>query len=272
MKEWEIENDKLEILKNSLLSSKQKLEEMLHEQNELAILKGELSELDLEVEYFNKYYDENKYKIQPYRSMYKLNSNDVMSILVKYETIIGRYGTFKLRHKIMNLIWYGIISFKFYKNSSEAIVDHLKKIYYELKLGELNRTIDLLINKLEKNNFEELMSEYSEDSMQVLKSNLSKKFITKGSRTIFTKDILWKNIEGFLKEYPVILSTTHSLRSCASENYLFDYVIVDEASQVDIVTGALALSCAKNVVIVGDLKQLPVDILLKRSGVRVCHF
>ncbi|WP_309568888.1 AAA domain-containing protein [Clostridium estertheticum] len=51
--------------------------------------------------------------------------------------------------------------------------------------------------------------------------------------------------------------TTHSLRSCVSENYLFDYVIVDEASQVDIVTGALALSCAKNVVIVGDLKQLP---------------
>ncbi|HHX59165.1 MAG TPA: DUF2726 domain-containing protein, partial [Epulopiscium sp.] len=36
-----------------------------------------------------------------------------------------------------------------------------------------------------------------------------------------------------------------------------DYVIIDEASQVDIVTGALALSCAKNAVVVGDLKQLP---------------
>ncbi len=59
------------------------------------------------------------------------------------------------------------------------------------------------------------------------------------------------------KEYLVILSITHSLRRCASENYLFDYVIIDEASQVDIVTGALAFSCAKNVVIVGDLKQLP---------------
>lgn len=38
---------------------------------------------------------------------------------------------------------------------------------------------------------------------------------------------------------------------------MFDYVIIDEASQVDIVTGALALSCAKNAVVVGDLKQLP---------------
>ena len=32
---------------------------------------------------------------------------------------------------------------------------------------------------------------------------------------------------------------------------------MDEASQVDIVTGALALSCAKKAIIVRDLKQLP---------------
>ena len=38
---------------------------------------------------------------------------------------------------------------------------------------------------------------------------------------------------------------------------LYDYVIVDEASQVDLATGVLALSCAKKAVIVGDLKQLP---------------
>lgn len=32
---------------------------------------------------------------------------------------------------------------------------------------------------------------------------------------------------------------------------------MDEASQVDIATGALALSCAQNAIIVGDTKQLP---------------
>lgn len=42
-----------------------------------------------------------------------------------------------------------------------------------------------------------------------------------------------------------------------SFDVVYDYLIMDEASQVDIVTGALALSCAKNVVIVGDTKQLP---------------
>ena len=38
---------------------------------------------------------------------------------------------------------------------------------------------------------------------------------------------------------------------------MYDYLIMDEASQVDVATGALALSCAENVIIVGDTKQLP---------------
>ena len=38
---------------------------------------------------------------------------------------------------------------------------------------------------------------------------------------------------------------------------MYDYLIMDEASQVDIATGTLALSCARNIVIVGDTKQLP---------------
>ena len=60
-----------------------------------------------------------------------------------------------------------------------------------------------------------------------------------------------------MKEYPVVLSTTYSAKSCISKDMVFDYVIMDEASQVDIKTGALALSCAVNAVIVGDDKQLP---------------
>jgi superfamily I DNA and/or RNA helicase len=42
-----------------------------------------------------------------------------------------------------------------------------------------------------------------------------------------------------------------------STRFVYDYVIVDEASQVDLATGALALSCAMKAIIVGDLKQLP---------------
>ena len=63
--------------------------------------------------------------------------------------------------------------------------------------------------------------------------------------------------EDFLNEYPIVLSTTYTAKTCISKDMVFDYVIMDEASQVDIKTGALALSCATNAVIVGDDKQLP---------------
>ena len=46
---------------------------------------------------------------------------------------------------------------------------------------------------------------------------------------------------------------------------VFDYVIMDEASQVDIKTGALALSCAMNAVIVGDDKQIPNVVSLEEA-------
>ena len=61
------------------------------------------------------------------------------------------------------------------------------------------------------------------------------------------------NFNEFIKEYPVILATTHSISKSKNQNYKFDYIIVDEASQVELVLGIIALNAAKNVVIVGDL-------------------
>ena len=130
-------------------------------------------------------------------------------------------------------------------------------MFYDKKIDELNKEIDTLAKCLDKYNFDSAMKEYSENSMKLFKSKLTQRYKNGGNRDVLAEDSLWKSFSAFIEEYPVILSTTHSLRSCASENYLFDYVIMDEASQVDLVTGALALSCAKSAVIVGDVKQLP---------------
>ena len=62
--------------------------------------------------------------------------------------------------------------------------------------------------------------------------------------------------EELVNQYPVVLSTTFSART-AVPDMVYDYLIMDEASQVSIETGALALTCAKNAVIVGDTLQLP---------------
>jgi hypothetical protein len=61
----------------------------------------------------------------------------------------------------------------------------------------------------------------------------------------------------FCRNYPVILSTCHSLRRRLPDGYLLDYLIIDEASQVDLLTAGLAMASCRNLIVVGDRRQLP---------------
>ena len=102
------------------------------------------------------------------------------------------------------------------------------------------------------------MKDLRSASLGILKSKIAKRYgYGTGGRKVFSIKDIKARTEDFLKEHPVVLSTTYSAKSCISKDIVFDYVIMDEASQVDIKTGALALSCATNAVIVGDDKQLP---------------
>ena len=256
MSNWTQSYSDYHSLKNSLTQSQQKLNEMLEYKNKLAALKHDLSGLQTELEYFDKYYSETNRKPLKLHSFLKVDADKVMSFLFEYKQKIEK-GSISFADKLYNLFTYGIFDFTFYKNTPETVISFLQKTYYEKKIKELQSKIDALSNTLSSYSFDVAMKEYIESSMRLLKAKLAEKYGVGGNRNIFSDDVLWRNFESFIKEYPVILSTTHSLRSCACENYLFDYVIIDEASQVDLVTGALALSCAKNAIIVGDLKQLP---------------
>ena len=101
-----------------------------------------------------------------------------------------------------------------------------------------------------------MLEDLCNQSMVLLKDKLARKYESNKNRKVFSEDNLWKEPYAVLAEYPVILSTTFSSRNSLNADIVYDYLIMDEASQVDIATGALALSCARNVVIVGDTKQL----------------
>ena len=113
------------------------------------------------------------------------------------------------------------------------------------------------------NNFDISKQEtnYVDLSMRYFKNTLYKKYNNR-ERHNYNLATIKSFSKRFVKDYPVVLSTTYSLSNSLSSNFCYDYVIVDEASQVDIATGALALSCAKKVVVVGDLKQL-LDVVDK---------
>ena len=48
------------------------------------------------------------------------------------------------------------------------------------------------------------------------------------------------NFNAFTKRYPIVYSTTHALRSCTGDNFLYDCVIIDESSQVDLISAIIA--------------------------------
>lgn len=61
----------------------------------------------------------------------------------------------------------------------------------------------------------------------------------------------------FQADYPIVLSTLHSVKKIFAGGVNFDLLIMDESSQTNLMLGIIALSCAKKVVLVGDRNQLP---------------
>ena len=140
--------------------------------------------------------------------------------------------------------------------SVEERIPLLQKAYYLRKLADMEKRRKTLEVSLAGFRFDDRLERLTELSIQLLKHRLAENYSNK-DRRIFALEDLRNRPEEFLNEYPVILSTTFSIITSLKTGYLFDCVIVDEASQVDLLSGVLAMGCAKQLVIVGDPMQLP---------------
>lgn len=245
------ENDKLEANPNKNKELIEQLEEFFNIQNNIAINKNILSELKIEIEHFIK--QENISNLPKIRNIKSLNSQKIMNIKIRLEEL-KRVGIFL---KLKLILLYGIGDFKFYKKSINEIINVYDKIYYTLKEKELNEAIEKDSKRFELLSKNNIIETLKNNSISILRTYLKNKYKNKKERKIFTLEDLNKKSEKFILEYPVIFSTTYSIGKCLNKDFKFDYLIIDEASQVDLITGALALYNAKNAVIVGDRKQLP---------------
>ena len=150
----------------------------------------------------------------------------------------------------------GMNLFSFLKKPSSEVIVQLEAAYYDSRLREIENELETIGSELDAIDLPHHVKELRVTSLQLLKDTISSRYTGKQHRQFKPAD-LYRQSEAFLDAYPVVLSTTYSAKSCISPDNVFDYVIMDEASQVDIKTGALALSCATHAVIVGDDKQLP---------------
>ena len=249
-------NENPDDLQKRIAEQSIQLKVVFDKQEKLACLRQELSQLVTEQEYFNQYVEESDVNTESIKFKKNLSSKDWMSLWQECQLISEEKKAVGFWFKIKALLKYGVTDWNFYKQDISKIITTFQAMYYGAKRSELSAEIvdiEKYLNSVNK----DLLDDLCNQSMIVLKDKLARKYESNNNRKIFSEDNLWKEPYDVLAEYPIILSTTFSSRNSLNSDVVYDYLIMDEASQVDIATGALALSCARNVVIVGDTKQLP---------------
>ncbi|UXX77790.1 AAA domain-containing protein [Reichenbachiella carrageenanivorans] len=226
----------------------------LHKKNELALLRLQLENFETEYEHFKETYKDKAKKVVAFKRA--ITVDNILQLWIKLEAFGNRKRKIGFIKRLIFRLKYGIKDKSFYTNSLGEMIYICQSKYYPTKISELIEKIGSLEISLRYFSFNNKMKEYTETSMQLLKAELCERYNNQ-KREPYTIQELRIKSDKFIKDYPIIMSTTYSLRQSLSDNISYDYVIIDESSQVDLATGALAFSCAKRAVIVGDTKQLP---------------
>ena len=239
-------------IENKVVNLNQEVKEIFNLQNEIAKLKEELSEVKIEHKYFNQYEGNNLSEMPKIRNLNRVTSDIIMRLKAELEELNTRGILFRLKSQFI----YGIGNREFYKKSKKDVLKYFNKIFYNVKEMEIQKSIKSKEKRLRFLGTDKL-DLLTSNSIKLLNEYLRNKYKEQTDRKIFTLKELFGNSEAFNNEYPIVFSTTYSIKNSLNNNYKYDYIIMDESSQVDLITGVLALSVAKNAVIVGDLKQLP---------------
>ncbi|WP_258575892.1 hypothetical protein [Candidatus Pantoea persica] len=145
-------------------------------------------------------------------------------------------------------------------SDNSDFTDFSSTTIYQLRLETVRQGLAETALQLEQVEVETLVKNLAQDSFTCLKVHLA--FRIKDNET-FSEENYRRRLDAFFDRYPIIGSTTHSLISPVGSKTQLNYVIVDEASQQDILPGIFAFACARNVIVVGGRKQLthvPVNI------------
>lgn len=255
MQSWILGRERRMELDKQVDELSRELNSMLDARNRIAAIDQELLALRPEQFYFEEYY-KGKHSIKiDTKKLSKLTSGKLMSLWLEYEFNSGRkIGFFK---KLFLALRFSKAALVLFSKVPEEAIPFVQDLYYKNRIAELDREKKSLETRLQQYRFDSKMNELSEKSMRLFKAELASRYHWQGPRVIFQKQDFRAKSDEFTKEYPVVLSTTYSIKGTLSAEHIYDYVIVDEASQVDLATGVLAFSCAKNIVIVGDQQQLP---------------
>ena len=255
MSDWEMQPEERQQLEQETTALSEELNEMLNAKNRIAEIEQEFLQLTPEQHYFEEYYA--TYRDVPSESLNKLSSQKILALWMEFEQHAKHETRLGLLQKLSIMFRFNRGALKLFLRSPELVIPYLQNQFYFVKKQELENEKDTLNRKLEHYSFDEKMDELAQKSLRLFRAELATRYPWKSERKRFEKSDFRRESAAFTNEYPVVLSTTYSIKGTLGIDHIYDYLIVDEASQVDLATGVLAFSCARNIVIVGDLKQLP---------------
>lgn len=182
----------------------------------------------------------------------KVKSDNVLKVMIKLKESqkeLSKLSKFLIRLKLKT-------DKRFFELDKGDYILYLNNLYYLSKIIELKNDIKFLNQELNNKSLSEKITEYVSLSKNYFENSLTKIF-SSSNRKRYEKDNYKRQFAEFVKDYPVVLSSTYSLAKCSQRGFMFDYLIVDESSQVNMASAILSMRVARNIVVVGDIKQLP---------------
>ncbi len=240
--------NRLKFLQDRLQNLEGEIDELISIKNLIVDLKKQKKFMDKEQELyqFRELLTDDEMKIISEKNVSKKKLARVFSYSKKHK--------FNFFQRLIIRYYYcindGDVNQKFY-----AIYQLLKEVYLKKEIAD--KEAFLLKRRLEEKQKEvkRIYEEYIEICMSIFKSYLKEK-MTLGLASVHSDDLL----ELAFNVYPLILTTADAFLSnfkdIIKSNEKIDVVIIDEASQCDVITGLPLLYTAKKLVVVGDEKQL----------------
>lgn len=229
-----------------------RLKQHLHDYNTAAQLQAEIDELIIERRYLQQWQDENGVQVPLSLDKYGLSPRKAADLMA-YLSHLGEQRI-RLKDRIELLFNFKIFRAKPFEKGERLPVFHaLQMHYYDKALQEKEAALQACRESLARGHFTALLEALTTGSMRYLKHHLHAQVPV--SHT-FDAQTYRKQFDAFVRRFPILGSSTHSIVNSIPEGAILDYVIIDEASQQDIVPGVLALGCAKNLIVVGDSRQL----------------
>ncbi|WP_425862769.1 AAA domain-containing protein [Arthrobacter sp. TWP1-1] len=227
----------------------------LHETElQLAQLRQQRDAYILEFRHFSEHFERHSPAHLEGHPLLKQTSGRILDFLA--ETALAKAERNPVRRLLQSIRrYFQFGSTKRIDPASTDTVLQLQRAYYQNKISELQHDIEAAEHSLKAADMKALAMEQQQLSAQALRGLLHRRY-AQIPRTNFSPTTYKKQFGQFVRDYPVILSTCHSLGNSLPEGYLLDYLIIDEASQVDLLAAGLALKKARNVIVVGDLQQL----------------